>query len=86
MISRHRRIIRIMTGLHPLSAARKGVVDRVTGGGEVGGKEGRGGEGEAREDGGCTVCRVNCRLACRCGRTPVQAHANVTGRHGGKGE
>lgn len=38
MISRHRRIIRIMTGLHPLSAARKGV-DRVTeggGGGERG--------------------------------------------------
>lgn len=62
-----------MTGLHPLSAARKGV-DRVTEG------------GGAREDGGCTVCRVNCRLACRCGRTPVQAHANVTGRHGGKGE
>lgn len=34
-----------------------------------------------REDGGCTVCRVNCRLACRCERTPVQAHANVTARH-----
>lgn len=33
MISRHRRIIRIMTGLHPLSAARKGV-DRMTGGEE----------------------------------------------------
>lgn len=75
MISRHRRIIRIMTGLHPLSAARKGV-DRMTGGEERG----------AREDGGCTVCRVNCRLACRCGRTPVQAHANVTGRHGGRVE
>lgn len=38
MISRHRRIIRIMTGLHPLSAARKGV-DRVTEGGR-----GEGGE------------------------------------------
>lgn len=38
MISRHRRIIRIMTGLHPLSAARKGV-DRMTGGGRRGGRE-----------------------------------------------
>lgn len=37
MISRHRRIIRIMTGLHPLSAARKGV-DRMTGG-RRGGRE-----------------------------------------------
>lgn len=39
MISRHRRIIRIMTGLHPLSAARKGV-DRMTGVGGEGGERG----------------------------------------------
>lgn len=52
-------------GFTPSPAAKKGP-DRTT---------------AEREDGGCTVCRVNCRLACRSERTPVWLHANVTARH-----